>query len=115
MLSKLNTDWKKIGYLVFLFGISFILLTSCFTNPIDINWETTPLTGTILNSYVTRSSRFTGNSLATIDVKLDSGETVSIIDRGEMPVIVRGKKVFLNRGTTLKGEKFYRLASLQEK
>jgi hypothetical protein len=118
MLAKFNELLDKIWLTVasfLLFGTSVILLTSCVINPQDINWQKTPLTGTILGTYERGVSKI-GNPTIYVRIKIeDSGEEISIRDTGEIPVIIRGKKLILNRGITKEGKKFYRLVRLEEK
>ena len=101
-------------------GVSIFLAISLSTigcvNPKDINWESTPITGTVLGTV--ESPNQYGPSTTRIKIKLDSGEIVYVKSAGEMPLIVKGKKVKLRRGTTDSGRKFYsfgRPFQIQEK
>ena len=114
MLSRLNADSKNIWVAITLFllcGASIILLTSCFTPPEKINWEETASTGTILGTYEQPiQSEYTASKIY-VRIKLSSGEVISIRDTGQIPLIIKGKQVKLNRGTTDSGQKFYKLVS----
>lgn len=96
---------KKIIWLSIFLALS--LSTWGCVNPQDINWENTPITGTVLGT-VEYPNQY-GPSEIKIRVKLDSGETVLVksLEAGEMPLIVKGKEVKLRRGTTDSGRKFY--------
>ncbi len=104
-MSRLNKKiiiWLSIIAAICLFG------WGCLDSRV-IHWENTPITGTVLGTvhYPSQHSA----SRIDIRIKLDSGDVIFVRGGGEMPVIVRGKKVKLNRGITDSGEKFYRFAS----
>ncbi len=102
----LTLNKKKIIWLSIFLAIS--LSTWGCVNPKDINWENTPITGTVLGT-VEYPNQY-GHSRIKIRVKLDSGETVLVDSTREM-LIVKGQEVKLRRGTTDSGRKFYVFAS----
>ena len=80
-----------------------------FTAPEKVRWETTSVTGTIIGSYHTPSQY---NAPQTyIRVKLASGETVLIKDKGNLPLVIKGQQVMINRGTIDSEQFFYRFAN----
>ena len=76
-------------------------------NPEDINWENTPINGTVLGS-VEYPELYGASTRNQISIKLDSGETVLVPSIREM-LIIKGQEVKLLRGTTDSGRNFYSL------
>lgn len=102
---------KRIIWLSIFLALS-LSVWGC-VNPEDINWENTPITGTVLGT-VEHPNQY-GPSRIEISIKLDSGEVV-LLDPPRKMFIVKGQEVKLRRGTTDSGRKFYDFArSSQEK
>lgn len=106
MLARKIINKKGITWLSIFLALS-LSVWGC-VNPKDINWENTPITGTVLGT-VEYPNQY-GHSRIKIRVKLDSGETVLVDSTREM-LIVKGQEVKLRRGTTEEGRKFYVFAS----
>ena len=99
-MSKFNQKrnfWLSVSLALCLF------IWGC-VNPKDINWENTPITGTVLGT-VEYPNQY-GPSTIKIRVELNSGESLLVPSTGAMP-IVKGQQVKLYREATDSGKKFY--------
>ena len=72
-------------------------------NPEDINWENTPITGTVLGTVDFSDEYGPRNK---IRIKLDSGKLI-LLDPPSKKFIVKGQEVKLRQGSTDSGRKFY--------
>jgi hypothetical protein len=85
-------------------SLTLCLISWGCVNPKDINWENTPITGTVLGT-VEYPNQY-GSSTINIRVELNSGESILVPSTGGMP-IVKSQQVKLYRGATDSGKKFY--------
>ncbi len=89
------------------------LLTSCAFYAKEINWDKTPLTATILGTYNAPSTTYPSKRF--IRIQLASGEKILIKDREEIPIIIKGKQITVNRGIGDNGAIFYRFTPSEKK
>ena len=101
IFNKKRISWLSMPLVLSLFTLGCVNLQ-------DINWENTPITGTVLGTVEQPSQ--SGPSTIKIAIKLDSGEMVLVRPIPKNSSIVKGQKLKLYRGTTNLGSKFYSLA-----